>query len=461
MQILSNITSNLNAVTTIEVSEESDFGAAVGGVITLQANTTYLIRGVISCTNRLSITTSEDNVALVGHDRDKDGLKYTGANGAGDFITIRDVNFQLINLKLSSSNTTAGDVVLRARNYDAAEYNAGRLKVLTLVNCQFRNCYDVLFIEGFDLCDLQQTLFWYLTPSSIGCQFKSVSKLQISSCEFVRWFDEGTIPTPSGYATAAMVELLSSSFGATNFNGNILHPQQTQTGLKISATSTTGFGTISGNTFINIGLTTGAVSDFDYSTQNAYIIQANQGLLNGNAKGTLQVTGNEIALDFAALNDGNTIVFKPANLKSPNAFTNTPTFPVAVRVLTDINGNGTQDNNGAGTSFTYNNKNDGNFFVAVSATVEFDDTGSGGGLKNGFIECVLRAGDGSTQTEILTSIGQTEVKGFTNSLSFTVTGTAAIGQVFDVVFKTYKSNGNAANDRGLIVREFSLNGFQF
>jgi hypothetical protein len=316
--------------------------------------------------------------------------------------------------------------------------------------------------------DIQQTLFWYIQATSIGCQFQSVSKLQISSCEYVRWFDETTIPTPlpADFATTPMIELLTGTgpngFGATNITGCIIHPQQTQYGLKISSTSTTGFGTISGNTFINIGLTTGAVSDFDYSVQNAYIIQANQGLLNGNAKGTLQVTGNLIALDYAGMPvTSNTIVYKPANTTT-GLFTNLPTFPNAVRVITNAIGfNNTKDNLNSGMSFTYNNKNDGNFFVAVTATVEYDNTGGGGGLKNGFIECVLRGGDGTTQNEILTSIGRTEVKGFANSFSFSVIGTATIGSVFDVVFKTYKDTGAIADDRGLIVSEFVLNGYQF
>jgi len=450
-------TPTINSTNMVEVSQESDFGVAVGSVITLTTNTTYFIRGNVNCTNRILIDT--EGIAIVGWDRDKDSLTYTSTGG--DFITVTDVNFELSNIKLSSTNATGGEVVLRAVNYDALEYNNGRLKILTIINCQFRDCFDVVYIEGFDLVDIQQTLFWYIKSTVIGCQFKSTSKLQISSCEFVRWFDESTIPTPSGYATTPMIEFLVGSMGATNITGCILHPQQTQYGLKISPTSTTGFGTISGNTFINIGLTTGAVSDFDYSVQNAYIIQANQGLLNGNAKGTLQVTGNNIAFDMPIVVSSNLAVLKPANLIG-GAFTNTPTFPTDTRVLTSVPGNGLNDND-EGTSFTYNNKNDGNFFVVVTATVEYNNTGPG--TKDGFIQCVLRAGDGVTQTEITSSIGVTEVKGFANSLSFSVIGQATLGSVFDVVFKTFDKNGvapaNEVTSRELVVREFVLNGYQF
>ena len=186
----------INSTNMVEVSQESDFGTAVLGVITPAANTAYFVRGNVNCTNRLDIT--NPNIAIIGWDRDVDGLTYTGAAGAGDFITVTDVNFQLSNLKLSSTNNTGGDVVLRAVNYNAPDYNAGRNKVLTLVNCQFRNCFDVWNIEGFDLVDIQNTLVWYIEATTIGCQFKNVSKLQLSSCEYVRWIDETNITNSLG-----------------------------------------------------------------------------------------------------------------------------------------------------------------------------------------------------------------------------------------------------------------------
>ena len=338
-------TPTINSTNMVEVSQESDFGTAVGGVITPAADTAYFVRGNVDCTNRLAFT--NPNIAVVGWDRDVDGLTYTGAAAAGDFITITEVNFQLANLKLSSTNNTGGDVVLRAVNYNAPDYNAGRDKILTIVNCQFRNCFDVWNIEGFDLCDIQNTLVWYVQATTIGCQFKNVSKLQLSSCEYVRWFDETNIanslgawngattysigdivtegPTfyraltnntnsqPSsslgvdwevaGYATTPMVELVDnaggSGFGAVNVSGCVIHPQQTQDGINISDLATIGFGTIASNTGIDIGLTTGVVANFDYDIQNSTIVQANQGIQNGNAKGILSLTDNIVLLDIS------------------------------------------------------------------------------------------------------------------------------------------------------------------
>jgi len=430
------ITSLANSTTLIEVSQESDFGTLVGNTRTLAANTTYLIRGIINCTNLLAITNA--GTSITGFDRDRDGLTYSGANGLGDFITVTDVNTEFLNIKFSSTNSTGGDVVLRASNFNYGTFNDGRLKVLTMINCQFRTCYDVHHIEGFDLVDIQNTLFWYIEATTMGCHFKNVSKLQISSCEYVRWFREGTIPTPGGYATAPLIELLANGlgngFGAVNISGSILHPQQTQDGLNISATSTTGFGTISGNTFINIGLTTGLVSNFDYDVQNAYIIQANQGLINGNAKGTLSIVGN--------LNNLNTGTTNPQVLNETNvggSFTNAPTFPVANRVTTSV----------PNCSFTYNNKNNGNFFVVITGTVEMSG--------DGFIACRVR----SNGVPIPFSIGYPEIRqGRAQNFSFSVIGSAVVGDVFDVEFEAFTTAGvPQLND--ILVREFVLNGYQF
>ena len=425
-------TPTINGVTMKEVSQESDFGVASLGIITLEPNTIYFIRGIVLCTNRLSIV--NEGIALKGWNRDDDGLKYTGANGAGDFITVTDVNCDISSLKFSSTNSTALDVILRGSNYSYGAYNDGRLKVLTITNCQFRDCYDVLHIEGFDLADFSQTLIWYVKATGVGCHFKNVSKLQISSCEFVRWFDEATIPTPSGYATASLVELLANGlgngFGAINFSGNIFHPQQTQFGIKISDLATIGFGTISSNTGIDVGLTTGAVTEIDYDIQNSTIIQANQKIANGNSYATMALSANLVLLDNSVTNP---LVLKAANTVGGGGFTNPITFPISQRTTNIV----------ADGSITYNSKINANFIVIVTATVEQSG--------NGVITMRLR----NNGTAITTTVGTTEIRqGIADTLSFSVIGQAVLGDVFDV---EVESSGGT----DVLVSEFVLNGYQF
>ena len=286
------------------------------------------------------------------------------------------------------------------------------IKLLTIINCQFRNCFDVWHIEGFDLVDIQNTLIWYVQAATIGCNFKNVSKLQLSSCEYVRWFDETNFSiaahnpassyvigdkvlqggifyiatsnngpgffnpadwSATGYATTPMVELIDNSggsgFGAVNISGCVIHPQQTQDGINISNSATIGFGTISANTGIDTGLSTGLVTNFDYDIQSSTIIQANQKIQNGNAKGTLSIINNIESLNTGTTNPQ---VLAVANVDGGAGFTNAPTFPVAQRVTTSV----------ANCSFTYNSRIDANFMVIVTGTVEMSG--------DGFIACRLR-----------------------------------------------------------------------
>lgn len=467
---------NINSSNMVEVSQESDFGTAVGGVITLAGNTTYFIRGEVNCTNRLLIL--NEGIAIIGWNRDEDSLNFTGLPSVSDFITVTEQSFEIANIKLSSTNNTGGTVLLRATNYTAPDYNAGRNKVLTIVNCQFRNCYDVWHIEGFDLVDIQNTLVWYVQATVMGCHFKNVSKLQLSSCEYVRWFDETNIanslgawdagtnynlgnivtegPTfyraltnnlnrqPSatigvdwetvGYATTPMVELLDnaggSGFGAVNVSGCVIHPQQTQDGINISDLATIGFGTIASNTGIDIGLTTGAVTNFDYDIQNSTIIQANQGITNGNSFATMSLIGNTVYLDNGVTNP---IVLKGSNTVGGGGFTNPITFPISQRTINTV----------ADGSITYNSKITTNFIVVVTATVQQ--------AGNGVITMRLR----NNGTPITFAVGTTEIRsGIADTLSFSVIGQAAFGDVFDV---EVESSGGA----DVLVSEFILNGYQF
>lgn len=287
---------SVNSMVVIEVTQESDFGVASGGNINLTGNTTYIVRGNITCSNRLTI--NSPNISITGINRNLDKLIYTGT---GDFITVIDVDFTLRDIWMSS--TTTGSLLIRGSNVTASGFNNGRTKVLELVNCQIRDCFDVMDIDGFDLVDISNCLFFYVKAPTIGLRFRDTSKLEISSCELIRWYDETTNPTPSGWATCSMIELRNNnftSFGAVNINGCIIHPQQTQNGINIGTSSTTGFGTISSNAFINIGLTTGKVflpeasslPDYSQAATYSYDVFANQGILNSISGTMMTVIAN-------------------------------------------------------------------------------------------------------------------------------------------------------------------------
>jgi len=275
-----------------EVTEASDLPA------TLVANTTYIIRGEITISS--SITCNVEGVEIMGLDRNLDHLIW---EGTGPMITIVDVNFGMSGIRFSGTRATGS--IISATNIDPAAFNAGRLKVLTFLNCQFRGIYDVMDIKGFDLVDINNCLFFYIKAQNFGLRFEDTSKIEITSCELIRWFDETTIPTPGGWATVSMIELLPNnlaSFGAVNINGCVIHPQQTQNGIEIAALSTTGFGTIAANAFVTVGLTTGKIflpeipvlllPDYSQPQTIGYDVFANQGILNSTSGTVMTVTGN-------------------------------------------------------------------------------------------------------------------------------------------------------------------------
>ena len=285
-------TSVANGTNFVEVVQASDLPT------TLAANTTYFIRGLITLSTPRLVTNSGS--AIIGFDRNKDGLIWDGAAGT-TMLTITDVDFDLTGIYLSANNT--GSVVIEADNYDGAAFNAGRDKILTIVNCQFRGCYDVASFEGFDLIDIQNSLFFYVKAPNFGIKVLNTSKLEISSCEFIRWFDESTLPTPSGYATASMIEILPNGagvgVGAFQMSGCILHPQLSQNGIKINPLSTTGFATISSNTFVDANLITGfkffpnpLTGGYSNTECLTYDVKSNQGLLNSTSGVVMTLNGN-------------------------------------------------------------------------------------------------------------------------------------------------------------------------
>ena len=341
-----------NGTFIVEVYRADDFPS------TLAANTTYIVRGTIILNNGLSIT--NEGTAIIGLDRNKDKLIFNGGAGT-TMLTVTDVDFDLQSICLSANNS--GSRILEADNYDAAGYNSGRLKVLTIFDCQFRNCYDMVSVEGFDLVDLSNTLFWYAQSTNFGVQFLNTSKIEISSCEFIRWFDETTIPTPSGYATVPMVEILPNGagvgVGAVNISGCVLHPQQTQDGVKINPLSTTGFATISANTFVDANLSTGKKFYPDpltggYSNIEClkYDVFVNQGLPNSTALGLMTMEGNT--------NDTNLTANTPALVETDGLAVSTDVQRFTITTAGRMTYNGTKDIN-----------------VTMSAALTYDKQGGG------------------------------------------------------------------------------------
>lgn len=415
VQSADEIEINLNFNTFVIVEDASDLPS------TLAANTTYLISGEVTTSNTISVT--NDNCAIVGFNRDRDALVYTGT---GDFIQVDDVNFSISGIRLTAASTGARVLFARNIDYGGVVPIYGRTKVLTLSDCQIRGSYNVMKITGFDLVDLMNCLIWYNFGTE-GCIFESVSKIEVSSCELIRWFDEATGTT---YSTGNMIDLSAPAggvpFGAVNVSSSIIHPQQTQNGFYYpgSVGDSTGFGTIAANTFVDTGLTTGSVIDIDYNGNGqSYVVESNQGVSNGNALAQMSLSGNT---NFTTISATST----PVKVNGSTLFT----FPVTNRVITSNTG-----------EIEYNSKISAFFNVQVSAKVEISSGGN-----NQVINLYLAA-NGSV---IPWAVGTVELdQNIPLSVSLSTLGLANQGDVFEV----YVENTTSASD--ILVSDLTLTGF--
>lgn len=285
---------SVNSRNIVEVTRAPDLPT------TLVANTTYIIRGSISFSSAITINVS--GCEIIGLDRTVDEMEWTGT---GSFLRVTDVDFTIKNVRLSSTNGTSS--LIRATNYTLGvpANNYGRTKVLQIFGCEFRNIAgDVLEAIGFELVDINNTLFWYIEGAN-GLQFTDVRHLEMSSCELYNWFDEATGTT---YSTASMINITANQSdnqgcAVVNINSCIVHPEQTQNGIEIDTSSTTAFGTISSNTFIDAGITTGelflpvqgGLPDYSQTATYNYDVWTNQGLLNSRAGILMTMNGNTAA----------------------------------------------------------------------------------------------------------------------------------------------------------------------
>ena len=255
-----------NGTTLMEVTSDADLPT------TLAANTTYLIRGTVHTGKTLNVTNVGSSV--IGLGRNQSYLSYTGSN---EMFNIQNQSFDLKSLTLKSS----GSIMVAQNVTPGASYNDGRTKVLNIKDCQVRNTNNVMSVSGFELVDINNSLFWYITGSQ-GLSFESVRHLELSSCEIYNWYDELSTGSfaPAG---TKMIEILpntgSVNTPVVNINSCILHPEQSQIGVYIDSGSSTLFGTLASNTLIDVngGVLLGG-STYDSSSMLNYDVGINQGL---------------------------------------------------------------------------------------------------------------------------------------------------------------------------------------
>ena len=274
----------------------------------IQSNTTYIFLGDRTITSPIII--SQPGVTFKGTGRDNSSITMTGAY-IGGMIQVYDQDFEIADIKLSAQgdNTYA----IYGTNINAADpFNAGRSKTLNITNCQFRNCVNGMLIEGFDLVDVSQTLFYYFQAPSVaqpqfGVSLLGTSKVEFTSCEFLRWYDESTNPTPANFFEGNMLQFenhpTAVGFGAVNLSGLIVHPQQNQNGIYVDNLATFGFANLTSSVFVdgNLNLPTYQPLVIDIDLQPSWIVEANQNVPNLVAFVNAEVNNNALVTTISAV----------------------------------------------------------------------------------------------------------------------------------------------------------------
>ena len=257
---------NLNNVKLIR--SEADFNGSTN------LNGSYIIYGNINMTSGYTLTS---DVSIMGIGRDLCSLNFNigDPDPAGYCILNNNFNLDISNINVSNASNEYS--LLRCNN-------TPKDKILAITNSSFMDCEnsELINIQGFDLVDIHNVLFMF-------------NNLELESSN-----------TP---------------FGSINISSNIIHPQQTQSGILLKSNLSALDGIIGSNTFIKLGLTTGILLDYDGNTINNYpflTVGDNTGIINEKAIVELALEGNTTYTS--------TVSGQYVSLNTPNI-----TFPVLKR----------------------------------------------------------------------------------------------------------------------------------
>jgi hypothetical protein len=275
-------------------------------ITSVTANTTYVFLGDHEFTSTLTI--NQPGVVISGTGRENSKIF---GSFAGPLINVVDQDFELNDITLTASGDDT--YAIQGTNIAAGQPNLGRLKTINITNAQLRNCVNGIDFVGFDLIDISQTLFYYFqarsdSGSQTGLIFKGASKVELASCEFLRWFEEATIASPINYFVGNMVEFVNSTapasgFGAVNVNALIVHPQENQNGIVIDNAATFGFANCTSSTFVDGNLNTPTYQPLviDIDLQPSWIVEANQNVPNLVAYINAEVDNNALVTTIGAV----------------------------------------------------------------------------------------------------------------------------------------------------------------
>ena len=299
--------------------------------------TTYIFVGSRNTANSYTLP---DNVKIMGIGKNNSTINF---NGGGTLFSSVDNNLAVADITLTSSNNSG-------KLFDLS--NVAQDKTVYMKDLQIRNTKNGMTVDGYDLIDLNNCIFTYFetgSPSPVGVSLSNNSKVQVTSCEFLRWFQEGGTPATTAF-TGNMLEF-DTQVNAYNINGCLFHPQYDQNAIDLSAVVATLEGTITSNTFIDINLNTGGgfqVLNIPTAVAENAVIEANSIVPNFKSQATYVLSGvNTVATDLSVNN--------------PNVINhNNLALPLVIQFATIT----------LGGLITYTKKRSANFMIVATCNLE-------------------------------------------------------------------------------------------
>jgi len=271
------------------VNALSDLPTPVANNITLADNTAYIIFGTVNASTN-SITYGA-NSSLLGNDILTSKLIF---EGSGSKLITRNQSLYLRNLFITCDSGQLFDALdidyLIDPNVDPFQ---GRSKFFRVLNCVLYggvagNGSDVGYIEGFATTNFNNNVVrnWDIgLKASNGLSFEATANKSVlwnqQGADMITLRDDNWSNQPdnaTGY--------IPTGINALIITGNILHPKNNEFAWKVEIGHNTKAGTISGNTFILTGNTTGGIlnpAGQDYNDLANFTIKNNQGGIDNTA----------------------------------------------------------------------------------------------------------------------------------------------------------------------------------
>lgn len=271
------------------VNALSDLPTPITNNITLADNTAYIIFGTVNV--GINSITYGTNSSLLGNDILTSKLIF---EGSGSKLITRNQSIYLRDLFITCDSGQLFDALDIDYLIDpSVDPFQGRGKFFRVINCVLYggvagNGSDVGYIEGFATTNFNNNVVrnWDVgLKASNGLSFEATANKSVlwnqQGADMITLRDDNWSNQPNN-ATG----YIPTGINALIITGNILHPKNNEFAWKVEIGHNTQAGTISGNTFILTGNTTGGIlnpTGQDYNDLANFTIKNNQGGIDNTA----------------------------------------------------------------------------------------------------------------------------------------------------------------------------------